>query len=459
MTRRRSSLSASWVGILLFASSAFSQETQVSWSAFTAGYGVLAGENTGAQGVAGQCFVGDLEGPNTAVGGGFLYNPDITGSTFSLAISIQEGWNLVSLPVSRDSSEDSVRDAFPNATYEHGFAYLPGIGYEQRFRLTNSVGYWIKFPAPELASILGGVRALDTLHVDAGWNLIGSISSMIDTATIISDPPYNRISPWFGYFGALIPVDVITPGYAYWVKAEGAGVFILSAGLTLTPNRPGVSPLSALNSLRIADARGRAQTLYFGDRENAQLHPDFFELPPAGPEGTFDVRFESQRMVEIVTGETPVSLRSCEYPVSIVWNVNTGSTFTLAGLDGSPQALTGKGELQITNRQISRITLSPTSASYPTAFRLDQNHPNPFNPVSTITFALPGGSSQGEKRYPVSLQVFDLLGRSVATLVNEELEPGIHSASFDATGLASGVYLYRLEAGTFVQTRKMMLLR
>ena len=85
-------------------------------------------------------------------------------------------------------------------------------------------------------------------------------------------------------------------------------------------------------------------------------------------------------------------------------------------------------------------------------FRLEQNYPNPFNPSTRIGFQIIDYGL-------VSLKVFDVLGREVRTLVNERLQPGSYETTFDATGLASGVYFYRLQAGELVQTKRLMLLR
>ncbi|MEK7671010.1 MAG: T9SS type A sorting domain-containing protein, partial [Bacteroidota bacterium] len=76
--------------------------------------------------------------------------------------------------------------------------------------------------------------------------------------------------------------------------------------------------------------------------------------------------------------------------------------------------------------------------------------PNPFNPTTTIRYDLPSAGL-------VSLEVFDILGREVRTLVNEKLQAGSYERTFDASGLASGVYFYRLNAGPFLQTRKFIL--
>jgi hypothetical protein len=96
--------------------------------------------------------------------------------------------------------------------------------------------------------------------------------------------------------------------------------------------------------------------------------------------------------------------------------------------------------------------IPPQPQSVPNTNTLWQNYPNPFNPSTKITFRV--GSSAF-----VSLKVFDLLGRQVSALVNEVLKPGNYERVFDASGLASGVYFYQLRSGSFVETRKLLLLR
>jgi hypothetical protein len=91
----------------------------------------------------------------------------------------------------------------------------------------------------------------------------------------------------------------------------------------------------------------------------------------------------------------------------------------------------------------------------PTTFALGQNYPNPFNPSTKIKFSIPVGTGHA----PSLLRVYDALGREVATLVNENLPPGRYEVTFDAEGLASGVYLYRLQAGEFTQTKRMVVMR
>ena len=99
-----------------------------------------------------------------------------------------------------------------------------------------------------------------------------------------------------------------------------------------------------------------------------------------------------------------------------------------------------------------RVVLSSGRTEQPSSFELRQNYPNPFNPVTLIEFRL-------AKEENVSLVVYDLLGREVATLVNERKLPGLNRASWDARGMRSGVYFCKLRVGERVDTRKMILLR
>lgn len=95
----------------------------------------------------------------------------------------------------------------------------------------------------------------------------------------------------------------------------------------------------------------------------------------------------------------------------------------------------------------------------PAEFSLSQNWPNPFNPNTNIGYSVGVVSGQSSVGSDVRLAVYDLLGREVAVLVDGKREPGIYTVTLDASRLASGMYLYRLQAGEFIQIRKMLVLR
>ena len=101
---------------------------------------------------------------------------------------------------------------------------------------------------------------------------------------------------------------------------------------------------------------------------------------------------------------------------------------------------------------LSTFVPPPAFEGISSTFNLEQNYPNPFNPTTIVTYQVPVASD-------VQLVVYDALGREVALLANERKAPGSYQVKFDAARLASGVYVYRLTAGSFVQLRKMLLVR
>lgn len=127
----------------------------------------------------------------------------------------------------------------------------------------------------------------------------------------------------------------------------------------------------------------------------------------------------------------------------------------------------GQWRATIDNMLIFFSPFEPNSSelineNYPDKFFLEQNYPNPFNSTTKIRYFIPGPV---ETRQDVSLRIYDILGNEVATLVNEQKEPGYHEIEFsiesfgNASEFASGIYLYRLQAGSFISIKKMILLR
>jgi hypothetical protein len=119
------------------------------------------------------------------------------------------------------------------------------------------------------------------------------------------------------------------------------------------------------------------------------------------------------------------------------WTIFGGIRAQHTGRDGAVGIITGVGE----------------RLAQPLALELAQNYPNPFNSATNITFALPYPSN-------VTMAVYDILGRVVKTLTNEQLQPGAYTLTWDATGVASGIYYYRISTSDGRSlTRKMILLR
>ncbi len=124
-----------------------------------------------------------------------------------------------------------------------------------------------------------------------------------------------------------------------------------------------------------------------------------------------------------------------------------------------PSISTGKGKVYYRLKQVdldgsSNYTdaIEVEYSIVPVEFSLSQNYPNPFNPATTIKFGIP-------KEVKVTLKVYDILGKEVSTIVNEKLEPGYYQYEWNGVPFASGVYFYRLDAGSFVKIKKMVLIK
>ena len=152
--------------------------------------------------------------------------------------------------------------------------------------------------------------------------------------------------------------------------------------------------------------------------------------------GVFESSNNGQSWTAINTGlDKPLPLT--------IWSMVAVGDYMIIGTGGG-----------VFRRPISEVETSvrPRQVSITKGFTLEQNYPNPFNPATIISFSL-------SSEFLVSLKVFDALGREVATLVNEKMSPGTYTRRWNAGNTSSGVYFYRLQAGTYSETKKLLLLK
>jgi hypothetical protein len=147
------------------------------------------------------------------------------------------------------------------------------------------------------------------------------------------------------------------------------------------------------------------------------------------------------------------------YVATDLYNGNTTQPVVFTGgIDTLKVSLPAYGSAVFVIDNVAHTLLLPPltgigeslSGTIPREYVLAQNYPNPFNPVTTISYQIRSAGG-------VTLRVYDLLGREVATLMNEFQQAGSYTTTFDASRLSSGVYFYRLQAGSFVNTKKMVL--
>ena len=129
---------------------------------------------------------------------------------------------------------------------------------------------------------------------------------------------------------------------------------------------------------------------------------------------------------------------------------NIGIRLQDASGSGVNERLKAGEEVVINNSAINKLIVS--SDFIPETYSLEQNYPNPFNPTTKLIYSI-------TRSCLVTLKVFDVLGTEIETLVNEEKPVGTYKLNWNAADLPSGVYFYRLQAGDFLQTRKMILLK
>lgn len=394
-----------------------------------------------------------------------------SGAKYQLNASLLNGWNMTGIPAVLANFDTSA--VYPTAT-SNVFSY--NGGYVITNPLGNNRGFFVKFGYSQNHIYEGGF--IDSMAMNAynGWNIIGSISCPIDTAMIYSDPPGSIILPYYKYNNGYVPVRTLEPGGGYWVKTSAPGKIILNlrSQVGSPPPQP-EEQFDTYDRFTITDANGAEQDLYV---RNAALAgtAENLEMPPTPPDAEFDARFAAGdflRSVHPDSGvvELDIAVEALAYPVTLSWQLNPENEITYS-LDGGGlgRAAHSGGESGIARSGSVSIAINGTihlsgqsqhtvrAAELPQQFALHQNYPNPFNPETTIQLDLPQDAR-------VELLVFDLLGRQVATLVDNIKDAGRHSIAFHASGLASGVYFYRLQATTvdgiqaFHEVKKLLLMR
>ncbi len=172
-------------------------------------------------------------------------------------------------------------------------------------------------------------------------------------------------------------------------------------------------------------------------------------LPNPSKRGAYErISFtnEKEKLVELQPEETKETI----YTFDVSYNIGNVEADTLEFM------ITDGNAIYLTKQFILQYTL-------PTEYKLEQNYPNPFNPSTKIRYSIPSTPLSLGEEFGVRLIVYDILGNEVTTLVNEQKEPGYYEVEFSTTGgaaqFASGVYVYRLQVGNFISTKKMMVLK
>jgi hypothetical protein len=252
----------------------------------------------------------------------------------------------------------------------------------------------------------------------------------------------------YGFSGTYYPAESMEPGQGYWVRASADGAVTIAVGAGGAEKRTEpIDYLKNANYLTITNGDGlTGMPLHFGATVpgNEQIR---YGLPPLPPAGAFDTRFSDDMRYTEDMGT--IEIMNNTESISIDYYVVNQEKWILTFNDEA-HLLEGSGVIEL-DGTVNSVTLRKEGA-VPGSFSLKQNYPNPFNPATQIAFELPDPQT-------VNITVWNLTGQQVATVHTGELNAGLHSYSFDGSQLASGAYIYRINAGPYQATKKMLLMK
>lgn len=372
-------------------------------------------------------------------------NTDVSDSLFTLIggtcldVTYAAGWNLVSVPLATGTfSGDSL---FPGTTTPF---YSYNNGYTPVSTLAPGKAYWQRFNANPLVTFCGFPFNFGSIALNAGWNLIGPYHLPLVVANLNTVPSGILNSSFYGYNNGYVVPAQLESGKGYWIRASQAGVLITQAPTNKVT--PSVSDLPQ-GKIIITDANGASQTLFVTSADQCEQ----FVLPPAPPAGIFDARFTSDQGAIALQTSVQLAISNAVYPVTIQ---TEGTVVSVTDCVSGGKLLQGTVQpgkpVTIANPAVQLLQV--TAETVPYTFALEQNYPNPFNPETKIAYSVPVSGR-------VHLEVFDILGSKIATLFSGTQTAGSYAVTFNAAHLPSGMYFYRLDAGSFHAVKKMMLIK
>jgi hypothetical protein len=364
-----------------------------------------------------------------------------------MLVANELGWNLVSVPLTRVNN--NYLTVYPGGIAGTFWQYAGAYENPSPADFLPGRGYWLKFTSAGTTMMTGDPLASVNISLVQGWNIIGSIDHAITA------PSGGTItSSVFGFSngGGYTPAASLQPGRGYWVKSSAAAV--ISVGPSAARSAAAVDLAKAFE-LRITDNRGRSQALYVVEDPGRSVDASRYELPPAQVDG-FTARFASNRFLETAAGngDFPVRIEAAAYPVTVAWRRAPASSAAVHLAAGARTiALDAPAGSAVIDGPVPDLrVLYETAATLPASYALEQNYPNPFNPSTVIRYQLPEAAR-------VVMKLYNVVGQEMATLVDEQQEAGFRSIAFDARDLPSGIYFYRLRAGSFTDARKMLLVK
>ncbi len=429
-----------------------------------------------------------IDGPSVSI----VFNVFSYSSTVSNSVSYSPSGDLLAsdfrlLGISGASTSISSLISIP--TEEYKVFRWSGSSFSEFY--SSSVpgeGYWVIAASPFQVSTAPASVTLDdnnaySIPIKSDWNII---ANPFGTSITWTDE-LSGGQDLYEWTGNWVPTTLLQPSKAYaWKNTTENSELVLnyydlivnqgSAKRSLSSDNQ-ASKKQVITLLAQGDesfGTRSVQLAIYPESQNQNLNKFDTELPPQPFEvsqlALIDETNETSKFIRkaLISSETGYSVplafellesQNLQLQVEFTDELNEAGLINLA--NGRYYSLTkdliqinlpkGNHKFQFVAGESSFIN-EQQAALMPKDFSLVQNYPNPFNPSTQIAFSLPTAST-------VKLEVFDLLGRRVALLADGMLNAGYHTRLFDGSDLSSGMYLYRIQAGEFVQVKKMMMLK
>ncbi|MDX1638029.1 MAG: T9SS type A sorting domain-containing protein [Balneolaceae bacterium] len=427
--------------------------------------------------------------------------------TFSASASVLFGdasksqdYRLVALPGAGSTPLDEIaggnHEVDWQAWWDDGSDsdYLVEYNGSDTFTLSPGNGFWLTGTEPleyreSVTSVQLNELSQATIPLHEGWNIISNPLDIDVEWARIEQVNGGELQPAWGFDGAFSQATVLASaasGQAFYFLND-QGLEELRIPYVESGAAEKAKPVSSGTRLRLVlsveDRPASVTTLVLADNEEAGKQSDVVAPPPVFEQASLRFvagdnanRTSRQSRLSTIFRDRALASQGIRYAMTlaaeegatvqvraeglenmdathvVLLNPNTGRRYDLSG--GKPAELTGTGSA-------TELVLAVGNADYidaqqqgmlPEQISVDQNYPNPFNPATTLRFALPAQSQ-------VSVQVYDVLGRRVATLVDWIREAGIHTVRFDAQNQASGLYFAVFQIGDRRIIQKMTLIK
>jgi len=376
---------------------------------------------------------------------------------------INKGWNLLSMPVNP-----------ANTYWETVFRNALNIpirfsqnSYQQEIDLNVGVGYFLKY-SDEVDTRIAGARitrideSTFPVRLYDGWNTIGSLSDPISTEAVSLIPYGSGAFPTiegdiFGYITdrGYQAVSEIRPGLGYWIKVTGQAYLQMvssgrsKAGVNFTAVRESMQ--ANATAVTIADAADKGTNLYIAENGDVDAM-NVFELPPLPPNGLFDVRFSNHAYVEDAVNPM-IRFQGVTYPVTITVN-DPAHNYTVVN------PISGEVLGNIVAGRSNVITITDPNAKSIRLMGEDANlgmlgvnvSPNPVAANGVVSVTVPDAGR-------VTVELFNLVGERVATLLDDVKSAGVYGVDVNAAQFPAGRYIVKVSNGGSIVTSTMTIVR